>query len=70
MAATDRSGKSGRDKARSPRDGMRFRAAAHRESLAVASSTHAREDQDFIDAMSDRPRRHPSPTSRRGGALS
>ncbi len=26
---------------------------AHRQSLAVAQSTHAREDQDFIDAISD-----------------
>jgi hypothetical protein len=30
-----------------------FRAEAHRQSLAVASSTHAREDQSFIDAVSD-----------------
>jgi hypothetical protein len=29
-----------------------FRAEAHRQSLAVASSAHAREDQAFIDAMS------------------
>ena len=31
-----------------------FRAEAHRQSLAVARSRHAREDQDFIDAISDR----------------
>lgn len=31
-----------------------FRAAAHRQSLAVAASRHAREDQAFIDAVSDR----------------
>ena len=31
-----------------------FEAAAHRQSLAVARSRHAREDQDFIDAVSDR----------------
>jgi hypothetical protein len=31
-----------------------FRAEAHRQSLAVASSPHAAEDQDFIDAISDR----------------
>ncbi len=30
-----------------------FVAEAHRQSLAVAQSTHAREDQDFIDAISD-----------------
>ncbi|RAZ87515.1 DUF3018 domain-containing protein [Mesorhizobium hawassense] len=30
-----------------------FRAQAHRQSQAVASSAHAREDQDFIDAVSD-----------------
>lgn len=30
-----------------------FRAAAHRQSLAVAASTHAQEDQAFIDAVSD-----------------
>ncbi len=30
-----------------------FRAEAHRQSLAVAQSAHAREDQDFIDAVSD-----------------
>jgi Protein of unknown function (DUF3018) len=27
---------------------------AHRQSLAVASSAHAKEDQDFINAISDR----------------
>jgi hypothetical protein len=31
-----------------------FRSQAHRQSLAVASSRHAREDQAFIDAVSDR----------------
>jgi len=31
-----------------------FRSEAHRQSLAVAASTHAREDQAFIDAVSDR----------------
>jgi Protein of unknown function (DUF3018) len=31
-----------------------FRAEAHRQSLAVASSAQAAEDQDFIDAVSDR----------------
>jgi hypothetical protein len=30
-----------------------FQAEAHRQSLAVASSGHATEDQDFIDALSD-----------------
>ena len=30
-----------------------FVAEAHKQSLAVASSPHALEDQDFIDAMSD-----------------
>ena len=30
-----------------------FRAEAHRQSLAVAQSAFAREDQDFIDAISD-----------------
>ncbi len=30
-----------------------FRAEAHRQSLAVARSELAREDQDFIDAISD-----------------
>ncbi len=30
-----------------------FRAEAHRQSLAVAQSARAREDQDFIDAISD-----------------
>ncbi len=30
-----------------------FRAAAHRQSLAVAASTRARDDQAFIDAVSD-----------------
>jgi hypothetical protein len=31
-----------------------FRAQAHRQSLAVAASAHARADQAFIDALSDR----------------
>jgi hypothetical protein len=31
-----------------------FRAEAHRQSLAVAVSAHAHEDQAFIDAVSDR----------------
>jgi hypothetical protein len=31
-----------------------FRAEAHRQSLAVASSPHADEDQGFVDAISDR----------------
>ena len=30
-----------------------FAAEAHRQSLAVATSPYAREDQDFIDAVSD-----------------
>ena len=30
-----------------------FRLAAHRQSLAVAESPHATEDQAFIDAVSD-----------------
>jgi hypothetical protein len=30
-----------------------FRAEAHRQSQAVAASTHAAEDQGFIDAASD-----------------
>lgn len=30
-----------------------FRAEAHRRSLAVANSSHAKEDQSFIDAISD-----------------
>ncbi len=30
-----------------------FRAEAHRQSAAVAASTHAAEDQAFIDAVSD-----------------
>jgi hypothetical protein len=30
-----------------------FRSQAHRQSLAVAASAHAREDQAFIDAQSD-----------------
>jgi hypothetical protein len=29
-----------------------FRAEAHRQSLAVANSDHAKADQDFIDAVS------------------
>ena len=31
-----------------------FRSEAHRQSLAVAASVHAHEDQEFIDAISDR----------------
>ena len=31
-----------------------FKVEAHRQSLAVATSRHAREDQAFIDAVSDR----------------
>ncbi len=30
-----------------------FRSEAHRQSLAVATSAHAHEDQAFIDAVSD-----------------
>jgi hypothetical protein len=30
-----------------------FRSEAHRQSAAIAASTHAREDQAFIDAVSD-----------------
>jgi hypothetical protein len=30
-----------------------FKAKAHRQSLAVAQSPHAKADQDFIDAVSD-----------------
>ncbi|MDR3484256.1 MAG: antitoxin MazE family protein [Bradyrhizobium sp.] len=30
-----------------------FRSEAHRQSLAVTASTHAQEDQAFIDAVSD-----------------
>ncbi|MGH7812929.1 MAG: antitoxin MazE family protein [Candidatus Binataceae bacterium] len=30
-----------------------FKAEAHRQSLAVAHSSHAGEDQEFIDAISD-----------------
>jgi hypothetical protein len=30
-----------------------FKAEAHRQSLAVATSVAAREDQDFIDAVAD-----------------
>jgi hypothetical protein len=30
-----------------------FRSEAHRQSLAIATSTHARDDQAFIDAVSD-----------------
>ncbi len=30
-----------------------FAREAHRQSLAVAKSPHAKEDQDFIDAISD-----------------
>jgi hypothetical protein len=32
----------------------RFRAEAHRQSLAVALSGHSADDQAFIDAVSDR----------------
>jgi len=31
-----------------------FRTQAHRQSLAVGTSVHARDDQEFIDAVSDR----------------
>ncbi len=31
-----------------------FRSEAHRQSLAVAASAHARDDQAFIDAVSER----------------
>lgn len=31
-----------------------FLAEAHRQSLAVAASPHAKQDQDFIDTISDR----------------
>jgi len=30
-----------------------FAAEAHRQSLIIANSPHAKEDQDFIDAISD-----------------
>jgi hypothetical protein len=30
-----------------------FVTEAHRQSLAVSMSPHAREDQDFVDAISD-----------------
>jgi len=30
-----------------------FAAEAHRQSVAVATSIHAQEDQDFIDAIAD-----------------
>jgi hypothetical protein len=30
-----------------------FRSEAHRQSAAIAASAHAREDQAFIDAISD-----------------
>ena len=33
-----------------------FRAEAHRQSAAIAASTHAQEDQAFIDAVTDRRR--------------
>ena len=32
-------------------DERTFREQAHRQSLAVATSPHAKEDQDFIDAI-------------------
>jgi antidote-toxin recognition MazE-like antitoxin len=35
-------------------DARSFRNAARRQSLAVASSAHATDDQAFIDALSDR----------------
>jgi len=35
-------------------DARSFRAAAHRQSLAVATSAHEADDQAFIDAVSDR----------------
>jgi hypothetical protein len=35
-------------------DARSFRAAAHRQSLAVATSAHAAADQAFIDALSER----------------
>jgi hypothetical protein len=31
-----------------------FRSEAHRQSLAVVASAHARDDLEFIDAISDR----------------
>jgi hypothetical protein len=31
-----------------------FRSEAHRQSPAMAASAHAHEDQEFIDAISDR----------------
>jgi hypothetical protein len=31
-----------------------FRSEAHRQSAAVAASAHARDDQAFVDAVSDR----------------
>ncbi len=43
--------KRSRVKGRENRD---IRTQAHRQSLAVAASAHAREDQAFIDAVSDR----------------
>jgi hypothetical protein len=30
-----------------------FKSEAHRQSAAIAASTHAREDQAFIDAVTD-----------------
>lgn len=33
--------------------GQEFAAEAHRQSLALAHSPHAREDQDFVDAISE-----------------
>lgn len=30
-----------------------FKAEAHRQSVTIAASPHAKEDQDFIDAISD-----------------
>ena len=34
--------------------GRSFKAEAHRQSLTVANSPHARNDQNFIDSVSDR----------------
>jgi len=33
---------------------LAFAAEAHRQSMAVARSPHAKDDQDFIDVVSDR----------------
>jgi hypothetical protein len=37
-------------------DSPAFHEEAHRQSLAVANSPHAKEDQDFVDAISDWPK--------------